>query len=201
MWWYNTGSQHISRFVPKVLSRSGPYWARGTLWWAENFYRQHNGSHYCCHFGGRQMYGMWWHSYEIRNTKIICSLCLNWGVRKNNGHCPFHDNTRLHTAETIKSIFTDYKRKATPLPTYSPGFQLFQKLKEPLCSQWVQSLGTMNAAVTWHIRQLNSSRQLYIKITTALGNCHEAYRAQTVTRHTAAKLSWGIQGPPLKFLK
>ena len=160
MWWYNIRSQHISTLVPKILSRPGLYWTWGTLWWAENFYRQHNGSHYCCHFGGRQMYGIWWHGYEIQNTKIICSLCLNRGVRKNNGHCPLHNNTRLYIAETIKSIFTHYKRAATPLPNYSPDFQLFPKLKEPLCGQWVQSLGTLNVAVTQCVRQLNSSRQL-----------------------------------------
>lgn len=150
MWWYGTFPYWSQRFCQGQACTEHKEHSGGLRTSTD----EHNGSHYCCHFGGRQMYGMWWHSYEIRNTKIIRSLCFNRGVRKNNGPCPLHDNTRLHTAETIKSNFTDYKWKATPLPTYSPGFQLFPKLQELLCGQGVQSLGTLNAAVTRRVRQL-----------------------------------------------
>jgi hypothetical protein len=76
-----------------------------------------------------------------------------------------HDNTRPHLANVVTDLLSKYEWEVLPLAPYSPdtsppGFDIFPKLKEPMCGHRFSSLEEVSAAVTRAIRGLNKGGTL-----------------------------------------
>ena len=83
------------------------------------------------------------------------------------GDGPFilHDNARSHLGKVVTDLLSKYEWEVLPHAPYSPDmsppeFDLFPKLKEPMCGHRFSSLEEISAAVTRAIRGLNKSGSL-----------------------------------------
>jgi len=78
-----------------------------------------------------------------------------------DGPLILHDNARPHLGKVVTDLLSKYDWKVLPHAPYSPpDFELFPKLKEPMCGHRFFSLEEVSAAVTRAIRGLNKSGTL-----------------------------------------
>jgi hypothetical protein len=74
-----------------------------------------------------------------------------------DGPLILHDNACPHLGKVVTDLLSKYKWKVLPHAPYSPdmsppNFDLFHKLKEPMCGHRFSSLEEISAAVTRAIR-------------------------------------------------
>ncbi len=78
-----------------------------------------------------------------------------------------HDNAHRHVAQSVIDLFIDYAWKTLHHLPYSPDlsppdFNLFPKLREPLCGTRFGSLDELSLARIQEIRHLKKERHLNI---------------------------------------
>ena len=82
-----------------------------------------------------------------------------------DGPLILHDNARPHLGKVVTDLLSKYEWEVLPQAPYSPDmsppeFDLFPKLKEPMCGHCFSSLEEVSAVVTRAIRGLNKSGTL-----------------------------------------
>ncbi len=80
--------------------------------------------------------------------------------KTDSGAPVLHNNAHPHIARPVVNLFIDYTWKTLHHPPYSPDssvsdFDLFPKLKEPLCGTCSGSLDELSLAMTREICHLN----------------------------------------------
>ena len=140
-----------------VCVRVCVWWVNTALRWSQRFPKGHDSTE------DNNQNSTKWPSWRT-TVGIIATDRVTFGSSVIGGSCAnflrrkfarlqllkLHDSTRPRTVRNIRTVRANWEQEALPRPSCHPDFYLFPKLKE-----------TVHVAVSWRIRQRNSSDQLY----------------------------------------